>query len=285
MNVTHRADNEQTALWNGLAGHAWVETQELLDQVFRPFEKLLVESVCAGDGGRVLDIGCGTGGITVAVARALGEKGHCTGVDISEPMITAARVRAEQENTPACFLCGDAQTYAFEPQSFEMIISRFGVMFFDDSIRAFENLRRAATDGARLRFIAWRSTGENPFMTTAERAAAPLLPNLPARRPDGPGQFAFADPRRVRSILEKSGWMGIDIEPIDVACTLPERELIRYFSRLGPVGLMLKDADEPTRTQVIKTVRKAFDSYVHGAEVRFDAACWMVTAEAPSAHS
>jgi hypothetical protein len=154
-------------------------------------------------------------------------------------------------------------------------------MFFDDPVRAFANLRRAARAGAALTFIAWRSATENPFMTAAERAAAPLLPNLPARRPDAPGQFAFADQGKVGRILEESGWSGIDIRPIDVPCTLPAQGLARYVTRLGPVGLILQEADERTRAEVSETVRAAFDPYVHGAEVRFTAACWMVGARAP----
>jgi ubiquinone/menaquinone biosynthesis C-methylase UbiE len=283
MNVTRQTDDEQTRLWNGLAGRAWVEEQELLDQMFKPFEGLLVEAVSVGFGSQVLDVGCGTGSTTLAVARLLGAKGRCLGIDISDPMITAARARAEREGTPASFIRANAQDHAFEPASFDMIISRFGVMFFDDFVRAFANLRRAAKDNAGLRFIAWRGPSENPFMTTAERAAAPLLPNLPARRPDAPGQFAFADQRRVHRILEESGWAEIDIRPLDVACTLPEKELVRYLTRLGPLGLALYEADDRTRTQVIETVRAAFEPYVHGAEVRFTAACWMVGARAPSA--
>lgn len=278
MSVTHQPDNEQTTLWNGPAGRAWVDAQEVLDQMFKPMEDLLVEAVVAGSGRRVLDIGCGTGSTTLAAARLLGAKGHCLGIDISEPMITAARARAEREGTPASFIRANAQDHAFEPASFDMIISRFGVMFFDDFVQAFANLRRAAKDGAELRVVAWRSPSDNPFMTTAERAAAPLLPNLPARRPDAPGQFAFADQRRVHRILEESGWAGIDIRPIDVPCTLPEKELVRYLTRLGPLGLILHEADERTRTQVIETVRAAFEPYVHGAEVRFTAACWMIGA-------
>ena len=281
--ITHQTDNEQTALWNGGAGRAWVDAQQVLDQMFKPFEDRLAEAVRAGSAHRVLDVGCGTGSTTLAVARQLGAKGHCNGIDISEPMIAAARTRAEREGTPASFIRANAQTHAFEPASFDMIISRFGVMFFDDAARAFANLRRAARDGAELRFVAWRSAAENPFMTTAERAAAPLLPNLPARRPDAPGQFAFADRRRVCAILEESGWAEIDIRPIDVACTLPEKELVGYLTRLGPVGLVLQEADERARMRVVETVRAAFESYVHGAEVRFTAACWMVGARAVSA--
>lgn len=283
MDDTHQPGDEQTRLWNGPSGRTWVDMQDLLDHMFKPFEDLLVEAVSAEAGGRVLDVGCGTGSVLLAVARRLGAKGRCTGIDLSEPMLAAARARAEQEGTPATFIRANAQSHAFEPASFDLLISRFGVMFFDDPVGAFANLRRAARPDAEFRFIAWRSTAENPFMTTAERAAAPLLPNLPARRPGAPGQFAFADQHRVHSILEESGWTGIDIRPIDVACTLPEKELVRYLTRLGPVGTFLQEADDRTRTQVIETVRAAFESYVHGAEVRFTAACWMVSARAPAA--
>ena len=278
MDVTRQNSDEQTALWNGRAGCAWVEAQDVLDQMFKPMEDLLVAAVSTGSGGRVLDVGCGTGGTTTAVARLLGAQGRCVGIDISEPMIAAARVRAEREGTPASFIHANAQSHALEPASFDIIISRLGVMFFGDAVGAFANLRRAARPGAELRFIAWRGAAENPFMTTAERTAAPLLPNLPARRPDAPGQFAFADRHRVSSILEESGWTEIDIRPIEVACTLPEKELVGYLSRFGPVGQVLQDADDRTRAQVIETVRAAFDPYVHGTEVRFNAACWMVGA-------
>lgn len=115
-------------------------------------------------------------------------------------------------------------------------------------------------------------------MTTAERAAAPLLPNMPARRADAPGQFGFANARRVESILSESGWKNIDIQPIDVVCTLPESELSRYAARLGPVGVALREVDQRTRDQVVAVVRKAFEPYVHGDEVRFTAACWKVDA-------
>ena len=280
MDAIDQTDDEQAALWNGAAGRGWVEMRAALDLLFRPFEDLLIEALSASSARHVLDVGCGTGSTTLAVARALGTNGRCTGIDISGPMIDTARARAEREATPARFIRASAQAHAFEPASFDMIISRFGVMFFGDPVQAFANLRHAAKDDAELRFIAWRSAAENPFMTTAERAAAPLLPNLPARRPGAPGQFSFAEPERVCSILERSGWTGINIQPIDVAFTLPEKELVRYLTWLGPVGLHLQEADERTRARVIETVRAAFDPYVHGTEVRFTACCWVVGARA-----
>lgn len=275
-------NDEQTKLWNGLGGRGWVEAQELLDGMFQPFEELLVDIVSRGSGGLVLDVGCGAGSTTIAVARLLGARGSCTGIDISEPMIAAARARAARESIPAGFICADAQVHPLEPDTFDTIISRFGVMFFADPVAAFRNLRRAAKDGAGLHAIAWRSPAENPFMTTAERAAAPLLPNLPGRHEDAPGQFAFANGQRVCSILETSGWTGVDLRPIDVACSLPEAELVPYITQLGPVGRMLQEQDERARARVVELVRPAFDPYVHEAEVRFTAACWLVTAQAGS---
>lgn len=277
-NVGWQTAGEQPALWNGIAGRAWVEAQDLLDEVFKPFETLLVDTVSAITGGRVLDIGCGTGATTLAVARLLGAKGRCLGIDISGPMIAAARARADREGSAAEFIIADAQTHAFEPASFDRIISRFGVMFFDDSVKAFANLRGAAKGGAELQLLAWRSPAENPFMTTAERAAAPLLPNFPARDPNAPGQFAFADRHRVHRILEESGWAEIEIRPVDASCTFPEKELIRYITQLGPLGRVFHPMDGQTRTDIVDKVRAAFDPFVRADEVRFIAACWMVSA-------
>ncbi|MFF8935585.1 class I SAM-dependent methyltransferase [Streptomyces paradoxus] len=280
MDASHRSDDEQAARWNGPAGNAWVDLQELLDEMFRPFEEMLVDAVAAEHAGSVLDVGCGTGGITRAVAR---RSGHCVGVDISAPMIETARAQAEREGVPASFVQADAQEYAFEPGAFDAVVSRFGVMFFNDPVRAFSNLRSTVRDGAGLRCVVWRSPEENPFMTTAERAAAPFLPDLPARRPDQPGQFAFADPERVHRVLAESGWAGIDIQPVDVVCALPEKDLVTYFTRLGPLGMILPGADEETRTRIVEAVRPAFDAFVQGTQVRYTAACWMVSARAAAA--
>jgi SAM-dependent methyltransferase len=274
------SNSDQSVLWNGAAGTAWVDAQPVLDEMLKPFQTLLVERIATGFEGRVLDVGCGTGSTTLTIASRLGARGACVGIDISEPMLALARQRAKAAGVPATFIRSDAQTHAFAPASYDAVLSRFGVMFFDDPVQAFANLRRAATPRAGLSFIAWRSADENPFMTTAERTAAPLLPNLPARKPGGPGQFAFADPDRVRQILTASGWTGIEVSPIDVPCSLPETELMRFITRLGPVGLALQEVDEAIRTRVTEALRRAFVPYVSAAHARFTAACWQVDARA-----
>ncbi len=277
MNAVKQTEEDQAALWNGAAGFTWVEAQEPLDRMFKPFEVLLVETALARGARKVLDVGCGTGATTLAIARAL-RGGDAVGVDISEPMLALARARAERERLPATFVLADAETHAFAPGFFDAVVSRFGVMFFADPVRAFANLRSAVRRGGDLALIAWRAPAENPFMTVAERTAAPFLPHIPPRRADAPGQFAFADSARVTGILERSGWAEIDIRPLDVACTFPRADLVGYLTRIGPIGRALRAADEQTRARITGAVLPAFDSYIDGDEVRFVAACWMIGA-------
>ena len=118
-------------------------------------------------------------------------------------------------------------------------------------------------------------------MTAAERIAAPLLPEAPPRDPDAPGQFAFADRNRVRRILEQSGWTEIDVAPVDAVCGVPEPELNRYLTRIGPIGRVLQDADDGTRARIMAALGPAFAPYTRNGEVRFTAACWTVAARAP----
>jgi SAM-dependent methyltransferase len=272
--------DEQTALWNGSAGRAWVEGQELMDRILQPFEDLLVDAIAEAPCASVLDVGCGTGSTTLALARRLGNAVGCMGVDISEPMLQVAERRARELSTPPTFILADAQRYVFEPDSFDAIASRFGVMFFDDPPRAFANLRRASRAGARLRLLAWRTAAENPFMTTAERVAAPLLPHVPPRLPDQPGQFAFGDGDRVRRILREGGWSELELAPLDVRCRIPEPDLMRYVTRFGPVGRVLQDASPDLQARVIEKLQEGFAGYIEGGEVRFNAACWMIRATA-----
>lgn len=270
-------NEEQQKLWNGTAGQAWVDGQLLLDGMFEPFERLLVEEARRRGASAVLDVGCGSGATTLALAR-LGGGVRAVGADISAPLVASARSRAQREGLAAEFICADAQTHDFGTARFDLVVSRFGVMFFEDSVQAFANLRKSCLPGAELRTVAFRSAAENPFMTAAERAAAPLLPALPPRKPEGPGQFAFADRVRTEAMLRDSGWRDAELRPIDVECRFPAAALDGYLARFGPVGLYLAQADEATRQRVIEAVRAAFAQYQRGDEVHFTAACWLMCA-------
>ncbi|WNH47168.1 class I SAM-dependent methyltransferase [Stenotrophomonas aracearum] len=267
----------QHDLWNGPAGDAWVQAQSLLDGMFAGFVSVLADPV--DPAAHVLDVGCGTGALCLAIASRLGPDGRCGGVDISAPMIDVARERARSAGQSIDFTVADAEQHAFAPASLDRIVSRFGVMFFNDPVQAFANLRRALRSGGSLHAIAWRGPADNPFMTTAERVAAPLL-TLPARAEGGPGQFAFADADKVRGILKDAGWKDIQITQLDVECSIPADQLPTYVSLLGPVGQALRAADlaPADRTRILQTVVDAFAPFVQGDNVVFNAACWSIRA-------
>ncbi|WP_102945025.1 class I SAM-dependent methyltransferase [Stenotrophomonas sp. VV52] len=269
----------QHDLWNGPAGDAWVQAQSLLDGMFAGFVPLLADPIGAVPDAHVLDVGCGTGAVCMAIADRLGPHGRCSGVDISAPMIDVARERARSAGQSIDFTVADAEQHAFAPASLDRIVSRFGVMFFNDPVQAFANLRRALRSGGSLHAIAWRGPADNPFMTTAERVAAPLL-TLPARAEGGPGQFAFADADKVRGILKDAGWKDIQITQLDVECSIPADQLPTYVSLLGPVGQALRAADlaPADRTRILQTVVDAFAPFVQGDNVVFNAACWSIRA-------
>jgi SAM-dependent methyltransferase len=272
------ANPDQAALWNDQAGRSWVELGDMLDRLLAPFVPLLLGEIEPVRGSRILDVGCGAGALSLAAAR-LG--GHCLGVDISAPLVEAARARARRIGAESVeFVQADAQTHRFGEASFDALISRFGIMFFTDPHAAFRNLRSALRPGGTLACLAWRGAAENPFMTTAERAVASILPQLPARAENGPGQFGFADPDRVRAILRDSGWSDVAIAPVDMACSLPEPELRLYARRMGPAGNLLPSLDSATASEVERRIDAAFQPWIGDGEARFTAACWMMTARA-----
>ncbi|WP_292121439.1 class I SAM-dependent methyltransferase [Mesorhizobium sp.] len=253
--------------------------QPILDGVLAPLASLVVDAGYPGEGGTVLDIGCGAGATTLAMARRVGNGGRCVGVDISRPLVALATERARAEEVAnASFEFGDAQQYAFATGRFDALVSRFGVMFFDDPVAAFANIRQAARRGGKLAFVAWRGPRENAFMTTAARAAAPFLPQAPVPDPEAPGQFAFADGARVRRILEASNWSSVKVEQVDVQCQIAERHLMTYATRLGPVGTALREVDQATAEKITAALPAAFAPFVADGEARFNAACWLVTA-------
>ncbi|WP_437883411.1 class I SAM-dependent methyltransferase [Pseudomonas sp. LRF_L74] len=274
-------DQQQRDLWNGPSGLAWVEQQELLDAMFEPFESVLAEVAGRHPRQHVLDVGCGTGSTTLAIARRLGPPARCSGIDLSAPMIARARQRAGRASRIS-FIRADAQRHAFPVADIDLFVSRFGVMFFDDPRQAFANLRDAASDSAGLCFIVWRSAAHNPFMTVAEQAVAALLPTRPARAADAPGQFALAEAGRVERLLLDSGWTDIAIRPLDIGCRFPVAQLPAYIGNLGPVGLALRSLDEESRKPIIETARRAFEPFIQIDDVRFNAACWLIEAHAAS---
>jgi SAM-dependent methyltransferase len=207
------ANEEQQQAW-AAQGVDWVDHAAIFEAVLAPFADAVVQAADIGRGARVLDIGCGSGTLLHRTA-ALGAIPF--GVDISEPMVQAARRRVPG----ATVALGDTQTLALRPatgEAFDRIISRFGVMFFDDPVAAFANIRDAAAPGARLTFVCWRE-GDNPMFTLGVDILADRLETPPAAPdPDAPGPLAFGNAERVRAILADAGWRDVDVAAFDGVC-------------------------------------------------------------------
>ena len=269
------------AYWNDAGGRAWVEHQGLMDRLNQPVGDIIAERADPGAGARVMDVGCGAGATTLDMARRVGPDGLCVGVDVSESLLELARRKARLEAVGnADFLRADAGTHDFGGSTFDAAISRYGVMFFEDPDAAFANLRRAVRPGGALTFACWRSAAENPLSQAPLEAAAPFLPEPPRAPADGPGRFAFADPDRVRGILDRSGWSRVAIEPLDVATPLSFDELMTLSLRLGLLGTILPRQDEAVRERIGDAVAARLQSYVEDGMVPMTAACWLVTATA-----
>ncbi|MDP4025350.1 methyltransferase domain-containing protein [Methylobacterium sp. NEAU 140] len=267
--------------WEARRGRAWLDMQVVLDRLFLPLERILIDTAVEDGVGTILDVGCGTGSTTLAFAERLGPHDTCTGLDISDLLLSVARRRAAAKGAAnARFIVGDAQRHRLPPQGFDAAASRFGVMFFDDPVAAFANIRSAVRPGGALTCVVWRGRGDNPFMTAAERAAGPLLGWSDQPDPDAPGQFAFADARRVERIVRAAGWGAVEISPLDVPCALPKADLDLYARRMGRVGLILPDLEEALREQVLAAVERGYAAFLLNGVATFDAACWMVRARA-----
>ncbi|MFC3078437.1 class I SAM-dependent methyltransferase [Phenylobacterium terrae] len=271
------ANTDQAAHWSE-AGQVWVEHSGPLDRFLDNVTPPLLAAAFPGEGGRVLDIGCGYGSTTLEMARRLGPNGRCVGVDISAPMLGLARGRAA-ETANVDFLQADAQTADLGREAFDAAMSRFGVMFFEDPDAAFANIRRAIRAGGRLAFVAWRSPMENAFFAAPAMAAAALLPTAPAPDPDAPGQFAFADAGKVRGVLERSGWTDIAVEPLDAPVSVTRQDAMDLLLGVGPAGAAVR-AEPTLKPKLTEAVTQALEPYRDGDRLKVTAACWLVTAKA-----
>ncbi len=282
MTVVQDTPNQgQAQYWNAANGAVWVRLQTMLDGLFEPIAAEVLRLGFPGEGGRVVDIGCGAGATTLAMGRRLGPAGACLGVDISQPLVEAAVARAAGEGLSSVdFKVADAQTYGFEIAGFDAAISRFGVMFFDDPIAAFGNIRRAVRPGGRLAFAAWREPDANRFMTTGIGVARTLQPDLPSYEPDAPGQFGLARAEYIQEVLTGAGWSRIEIQGCDAPGVLPQEALEAFVTQVGPVGALLRALPAPQRAQAVERVLAAYAPFVREGAARFDMACWLVTATA-----
>lgn len=274
---------EQIRYWNEVMGPQWAAIDTTLSAQIRPHGLRALERLALALGERVIDIGCGGGETTAEIARRVGPGGRAVGIDISEPLAARART-STAEFGHAEIRIADAQITSFEPQAFDALFSRFGVMFFANPEAAFSNLLGALRPGGRMAFVCWRDLSENPWMVLPAMAVAKHLP-IKRPEPNAPGPFAFADCERVRGILERAGFVNVNREKVDEPMQVAAGEsldgAVALLMRIGPAGAALRDAKAgPELIDAVRvSIREAIAPFENGAGVVIPSASWVVTAE------
>jgi len=273
-------NEKQVAYWNEIAGPKWVKIADEMDQRFAEITQVLLARADIPLGAKILDVGCGTGSVAALFAQRAGSNGSVTGIDISEPMLDVARA-AYRDLDNLTFLKADAQIFDFHDHHFDFVVSRFGVMFFDDPVSAFKNLASALKPGGRLCFVCWAPLSGNlhwkiPFDIAVEELGPPDF--RPAR---APGPMALADHDYIKSILTDAGLIDIHIQPTSVQIIGQNlQDETRIALLLGPSGSLLdeKKADQAVRETVGARIKNALEQFDGPGGIRLPATVYFVTA-------
>jgi ubiquinone/menaquinone biosynthesis C-methylase UbiE len=279
----HDKNADQIAYWNGPGGQRWAERQATQDIVLAPVADVLIDRAGIKAGERIIDVGCGAGATTMAFAQKVGPTGHVLGIDISGPMLARARQIAPAE-LPVDFVLADATIYPFEPASFDLVASRFGVMFFAEPALSFANLHRALRPSGRLAFACWRDPRENPFFMAPLQAVYKHAPRLPQLGPEDPGPFSFASEARVQRILGEAGFSGVAMERCDLALDIAVGRgldaAVQGALEIGPAARALAEQPPEVVAAATHSIREALAVYARGQSVPLPASIWIVTANA-----
>ena len=276
-----RRQSAESEYWNGQAGEHWSSFHQRYDELLGGYGRGAIERANPKPGERFVDIGCGAGATTLDVGRRVGTEGSVLGVDLSGPMLRTARQRARRERaTNVRFVRADAANHRFERESLDGIVSRFGVMFFEDPVQAFAHVGRALRPGGRLAIACWQQGLANEWVTVPGGAMAQHLPMPEFGDPGGPGLFSLADATLIRSMLRDAGFGAIQIESL----VLPQRfgddvdDAVSFMMQTQVAARMLAGASPQQADAAVQAVRDALEPHVQEDGVYLDGAAWLVTA-------
>jgi ubiquinone/menaquinone biosynthesis C-methylase UbiE len=279
----HDRNADQIAYWNGPGGQHWTDRQQTQDVLLTPVSDILIDRARPKPGERIIDVGCGCGATTIALAQKVGPAGHVFGIDISAAMLARAR-QVAPAGLPVDFVLADATVYPFDPASSDLLVSRFGVMFFAEPSLSFANMRKALRPSGRLTFACWREPRDNPWLLAPLQAAYKHVPKLPQLGPEDPGPFSFAAEQRVHRILGEAGFSEIAMEPynlsLDVAVGRGLDAAVESALEIGPASRALQGQPSDLRAAAAKSIREALAPFAKGNTVPLAASIWIVTASA-----
>ena len=273
-------NSQQIEFWNGPSGERWAALNETTERSLSFVTAALMPFAAGKPGERVLDVGCGCGSTTLMLAQAVRPAGLVRGIDISRPMLEAAKRRAKEHGEIA-FIEADASRYHFESE-YDLAFSRFGVMFFADPAAAFANIRAALKPTGRLAFACWRALRDNAWAARPLSSAMDLLPPQPPVDPHAPGPFAFADHDRLLAILASAGFRDPAADRLDTLMNMGAtlEDAVAAALSIGPLARAAMELDDSARDTVKGRVRETLAEFETPAGICPPAACWLVSARA-----
>jgi len=283
MTDTKPANADQREFWSDIKGELWVELQPRIDPMLAPFGEKAIEALDLMPGERVIEIGCGNGTTTLALAERVGAEGEVLAVDLSRPMLNKAMERGKTSGHPVRFIEADAQVYDFPREYFDAAFSRFGVMFFDDPVAAFNNILGAVRPGGRVAYVCWADRKDNPWIRIPAGASKAYLELPPQPADDEPGQFSMQNEERVRTILSGAGWSDVTLERFDTECSLGSdvADATGFISQMGPMSEPFALADEETQHNTLRVIEEALAPYADSRGAYLGYSTWIVSATRP----
>ena len=273
------ANEAMRQAWDGPEGAQWSELAEGFERASTEHRTVLLSAAALAPGEDVLDLGCGNGGLTLQAGAAVAP-GRAIGIDLSSAMLANGRARAAAAGlTNVSFVHADAQVHAFEPASFDVVVSNSGSMFFDDQDAAFTNLRSALKPGGRIVLLVWQVLQNNEWLIELRRALA-LGRDLPSPPVGTPGPFGLADPDHTRDLLARTGYSSINIDDVRPPMQLgPDVESAYSFvSRMGNTRGLLDDLGEDDRITALNNLRSVLAEHDTPEGVVLGTASWLITA-------
>ena len=274
--------------WQDAAGQRWADLAERTDAQLGPLGRAAMARLDPAPGERVLDIGCGAGQSTIELAERVGATGKVVGLDISEPLLAAARQRIEARSVTNVELVLDNAATAHFAEPFDLAFSRFGVMFFEDPLAAFANIGRALRAGGRLGFVCWQRLEDNPWAAAplaAVRTLAPERPLGPMLEPGQPGPFFLSSPAFVSDLLGRAGFSEVEVVPQEVRLPLggarSVEEAVDYLLQIGPASRFLTDAELTLHPRVHELLAHAVAPFLDGEGVMVASRVLLVAARRP----
>ena len=280
--MTGYGDNTaQGKFWNDKPGQSWVKYDIVMNQRLENITNLLFQAVEKTSGSTGLDIGCGTGSTTIKLAELLEGDGWVNGIDISGPMLNSARKKISEKDQ-IFFIEADAQTYKFSLRNFQIVISRFGVMFFEDPVKAFRNIRSAMSPGAVLTFVCWAPYDKNEFFSLPFETVSHFTGSVLDIEPHAPGPLAFSDMEYVKKILSAADFSDLDIKQLETSLVTKDtpQQDAEILMNIGFGARALREAelDETIRSRVYdKFVKNSQDRHSDGL-IRYSATINLVRA-------